>query len=93
VLEPLVEGGDQGAEAGARIASILYDRGDRIKAGEVLKRALTTDQTSVNGLVLGARMALDRGDVGEAREYAHKAAAVAPDAPAVRQALAATAEP
>ena len=54
---------------------------------------LAQDQSSVAGLLLKARMALDAHDTAGAREYAHKAAAVAPEAPAVREFLAALSEP
>jgi hypothetical protein len=39
-------------------------------------------------LLLKARMSLDGGDAASARELVHRAAAVAPDAPAVRDMLA-----
>lgn len=71
-----------------RIASIRYDRGDRGEAGELLDRVLNRDPSSVEALLLKTRIALDRNDVSAARDYAHRAAAIAPDEPSVRNMLA-----
>jgi predicted Zn-dependent protease len=79
---------DEGGAVKVRIASILYDRGDRSKAATMVDELLAHDQASVNGLLLKARMSLDGGDTASARELVHRAAAVAPDAPAVRDMLA-----
>jgi Tfp pilus assembly protein PilF len=74
------------------VASLLYDRGDRKTAEGLVDGLLGQNQSSVNGLVLKARMALDARDTAEAREYAHRAAAVDPESPAVRDLLAALSE-
>jgi tetratricopeptide (TPR) repeat protein len=79
---------DQGGAARVRMASILYDRGERSKAAEMVDQVLTQDQSSLNGLLLKARMSLDNGDAAAARDYTHRAAEVDPDAPAVREMLA-----
>jgi tetratricopeptide (TPR) repeat protein len=92
ILKELMARGDEGGAAKARAASILYDRGDREQASKMIDEILRQDQSSVAGLLLKARMALDAHDTARAREYAHKAAAVAPQAPAVRDLLAALAE-
>jgi predicted Zn-dependent protease len=80
---------DEGGAAKMRVASILYDRGDRSKAATMVDDLLEHNQSSVDGLLLKARMSLDGGDAASARELVHRAAAVAPDAPAVRDMLAA----
>ena len=59
----------------------------------MIDEILAQDQSSVAGLLLKARMALDAHDTARAREYAHRAASVAPQSPAVRDLLAALAEP
>ena len=79
---------DQGGAARVRVASILYDRGERSKAAEMVDEVLTHDQSSLNGLLLKARISLDNGDAAAARDYTHRAAEVDPDAPAVREMLA-----
>jgi Tfp pilus assembly protein PilF len=79
---------DTGGAAKVRVASILYDRGEHSKAATIVDELLAHDQASVNGLVLKARMSLESGDAASAREYAHRAAEVDPDAPAVRDMLA-----
>ena len=73
----------------ARIASITYDRGDRPKAAALIDQVLARHQSNVDAMLLKARMALDERDFATARDYAHRAAAIAPDAPAVRNILAA----
>jgi len=79
---------DEGGSAKARVASILYDRGDRSKAATMVDELLERNQSSLDGLLLKARISLDGGDAASAREYVHRAAAVDPDAPAVRDMLA-----
>ena len=79
---------DGGGAAKVRIASILYDRGEREKAGTMVDDVLQRDQASINGLLLKARISLDGGDAAAARDYVHRAAEVAPDTPAVRDMLA-----
>ena len=79
---------DEGGAAKVRVASILYDRGEHSKAATMVDELLAHDQASVNGLLLKARMSLDGGDAASARDYVHRAAEVAPDAPAVRDMLA-----
>ena len=49
---------------------------------------LAQNQASVDGLLLKARISLEGGDAAAAREFVHRAAEVAPDAPAVREMLA-----
>ena len=93
VLNDLMTKRDEGGAAKARAASILYDRGDRQQAAGMIDEILARDQSSVAGLLLKARMALDAQDTARAREYAHRAASVAPQSPAVRDLLAALAEP
>ena len=93
VLKDLMANRDAGGEAKARAASIVYDRGEREEAARMVDEILAQDQSSVAGLLLKARIALDAHDTARAREYAHKAAAVAPQAPAVRELLAALSEP
>jgi Tfp pilus assembly protein PilF len=93
VLNDLMADRDAGGEAKARAASIAYDRGERAEAARMVDEILAQDQSSVAGLLLKARMALDAHDTAGAREYAHKASAVAPEAPAVRDFLAALSEP
>jgi Tfp pilus assembly protein PilF len=90
VLEPLAAADDPGGVARARMAAILYDRGDRAEAARVVDELLAED-SGVDGLVLKARMSLDAPDMAQARDYAHRAAAVAPPSPAVRDVLAAIA--
>ncbi len=91
VLHSPQAAGQQGA-VDARVASITYDRGDRAKAAKLIDQALDRDQSNVDAMLLKARMALDQHDVATSREYTHRAAAIAPDAPAVRNLLAATRE-
>jgi predicted Zn-dependent protease len=74
----------------ARVAAIMYDRGDRAHATKLVDQVLEQHQSNVNALLLKARMSLDDNDVAKAREFAHRAAAITPDAPAVRNMLAAT---
>jgi tetratricopeptide (TPR) repeat protein len=88
VLSAVSTNDDTGGAARTRVASILYDRGDRQKATRIVDELLGHDQSSVDGLVLKARMALDDGDTATARELVHRAAGIAPDAPAVRDLLA-----
>ena len=71
------------------VAAILYDRGERAKASDVIDGLLTEEPSNVDGLVLKARMSLGDSDVAHAREYAHRAASMAPNAAAVREVLAA----
>lgn len=80
----------QDPAAGTRMASIMYDRGDRPKAAALVDQLLERQQTNVQALLLKARMALDDSDLAKAREFAHRAAAIQPDAAAVRNMLAAT---
>jgi Tfp pilus assembly protein PilF len=87
VLSGVSQADDNGGAARSRMASILYDRGDRPKAARIVDELLEHEQSSVDGLLLKARMALDDGDAGTAREYVHRAAGIAPDAPAVREML------
>jgi predicted Zn-dependent protease len=87
VLGKVSPRGESGA-AKMRVASILYDRGERSKAATMVDELLEHNQSSVDGLLLKARMSLDGGDAASARELVHRAAAVAPDAPAVRDMLA-----
>jgi tetratricopeptide (TPR) repeat protein len=92
VLKGVTDEQDPSGAARSRVASILYDRGDRKTAEGLVDGLLGQNQSSVNGLVLKARMALDARDTAEAREYAHRAAAVDPESPAVRDLLAALSE-
>ena len=80
----------QEAAVKSRMASIIYDGGDRGKALAMVDQVLERHQSNVGALLLKARMSLDDGDVAKAREYAHRAAEVQPDTPAVRNMLAAT---
>ena len=89
VLKELTPEKDQSGAAGARVASIVYDRGDRQTAESLVDKVLGQNRSSVNGLVLKARMALDARDTALARDYAHRAASVDPESPAVRDLLAA----
>jgi len=82
----------QQAAVEARVASITYDRGDRAKAAALIDQVLARYQSSVDAMLLKARITLDERDVATARDYAHRAAAIAPDAPAVRNILAAANE-
>jgi tetratricopeptide (TPR) repeat protein len=88
VLEPLAAKREAGP-AGTRVAAILYDRGDRAKAGQVVDELITTDPSNVEALVLKARISLNEHNVAQAREYAHRAATMAPRAASVREVLAA----
>jgi Tfp pilus assembly protein PilF len=88
ILEPLTRTRDEGGAARTRMAAILYDRRDRAGATKLVDGVLSSDQSSVTALLLKARMALDAGDLAAGSDYAHKAATVAPDAPAVRSMLA-----
>jgi tetratricopeptide (TPR) repeat protein len=88
VLKPLANT-DRSAAAIARVAAIVYDRGDHAEAARLIGALLVKDPSNVEGLLLQARMALNEGELHEAREFAKKAAALAPDAPAVRTVLAA----
>jgi len=90
VLQPMTVGKrDEGSLAKSRVAAILYDRGERAKASDVIDGLLTEEPSNVDGLVLKARMSLGDSDVAHAREYAHRAASMAPNAAAVREVLAA----
>lgn len=80
--------GRQQSAVDVRIASITYDRGDHAKAGALVDQVLTREPSSVDALLLRARIALDSNDASAARDYAHRAAEIAPDAPAVRNMLA-----
>ena len=93
VLSQVEPATDENGAARARVASILYDRGERSKAAGIVDELLQHEQLSVNGLLLKARMSLDSGDAATARDYVHRAAAIAPDSPAVRDMLAAVAAP
>jgi type IV pilus assembly protein PilF len=88
VLSKVSAKDQSGAAARVRVASILYDRGERSEAAAMVEEVLTQDHSSLNGLLLKARMSLDNGDAAAAREYTHRAAEVDPDAPAVREMLA-----
>ena len=90
VLEPLAAGPDRGGVARARVAAILYDQGDRTAAARAVDELLAQDP-GVDGLILKARMSLNAPDMAQARDYAHRAAALAPQSPAVRDVLAAIA--
>ena len=92
VLKGLSPEQDQSGAARARVASIFYDRGDHQTAEGLVDAVLGQNRSSVNVLLLKARMALDARDTAQAREYAHKAAAVDPESPAVRDLLAAMSE-
>jgi Tfp pilus assembly protein PilF len=92
VLEGVAPEKDQSGAARARMASIIYDRGDRQAAESLVDDLLRQNRSSVNGLVLKARIALDARDTAQARDYAHKAAAVDPESPAVRDLLASLSE-
>ena len=91
VLNQLTTRDEEGA-ARTRIASILYDRGDREKAAGVVDQVLERDRSSVTALLLKARMALDAHDTARAREFAQQAAAVSPESSAVHDMLVALAE-
>lgn len=73
--------------ARTRAATILYDRGDRKRATEIVDNVLAADQTNVQGLLLKAKIALDSGDGATARELTHRAAQMSPNDTAVRQML------
>ncbi|HEY7292712.1 MAG TPA: tetratricopeptide repeat protein [Vicinamibacterales bacterium] len=76
----------------ARTASILYDRGDHDKASTMVDELLDRDPSNVSGLLLRARMAIDAHDTARARDYAHRAATIAPNDAAVRDMLATLSE-
>jgi tetratricopeptide (TPR) repeat protein len=82
ILKTLVDAND--AAATARVAAILYDRGDRQGAAQMLDRLLARDPSNVGGLVVRARIALNNGDLEQAHEYSRRAGAIAPDSAAVR---------
>jgi Tfp pilus assembly protein PilF len=83
VLESAIKADPSGAVR-ARVASIVYDRGDRDAATRMLDELLVHDQSNVNGLALRSAMALDAGDIATARTWLQRAMAVAPNAPVVR---------
>jgi Tfp pilus assembly protein PilF len=83
---------DSSGEARARLASIMYDRGDRAGAESMVDGLVQRDPSNVSGLLLQARIALDAGDTSRARDLAHRAAVIAPSSPAVRDMLAALAD-
>jgi len=83
---------DSSGEAKARMASIMYDRGDRDGAGRLVDSLVQDDPSNAAGWLLQARMALDAGDANKARDLAHRAAVAAPDSPAVRGMLSAIAD-
>ena len=89
VLEPVTKTRTQSGAARTRIAAILYDRGQRAPATQLVDDVLTHDDSNISGLVLRARMSLDEHDTARARDLVHRAASVAPSAPAVRDLLAA----
>lgn len=79
---------DGDGAARTRVATILYDRGDRKRAGSIIDSVLASSQTNVAGLLLKARIAMDEGDGASARELTHRAAQMSPNDAAVRQMLA-----
>jgi tetratricopeptide (TPR) repeat protein len=89
VLQPLAMGADAGGAARGRVAAILYDRGQRPQAAQIVDGLLKEDASNLNALLLKARMSLDVSDIADAREYAHRAAEMSPGAAAVREVLAA----
>jgi len=90
VLQPMTVGTrPEGSLAKTRVAAILYDRGDRAKAVQAVDGLLTDEPSNVDALVLKARMSLGESDIAHAREYAHRAAEMAPRAAAVREVLSA----
>jgi Tfp pilus assembly protein PilF len=88
VLESVPATRDGEGAARTRLASLLYDRGDRAKATAIVEELLGQDQGNVTGLLLKSRIAFDARDTAVARDYAHRAAQIAPSAPAVRDMLA-----
>ena len=88
VLEAVPATRDGEGAARTRLASLLYDRGEKTKASAIVEELLQQDRGNVTGLLLKSRMALDKQDVAVAREYAHRAAQIAPSSPAVREMLA-----
>jgi tetratricopeptide (TPR) repeat protein len=89
VLQPLTSRPKDSGVVKSRVAAILYDRGDREKATQVVDDLLAEEPSNVNALVLKARMSLAVQDIPNARGYAHRAAEMAPRAAAVREVLAA----
>jgi tetratricopeptide (TPR) repeat protein len=89
VLQPLTSSPKESGVAKSRVAAILYDRGDREKATRAVDDLLAEEPSNVNALVLKARMSLAVQDIPNARDYAHRAAEMAPRAAAVREVLAA----
>jgi predicted Zn-dependent protease len=90
VLEGLMRTPHPDSAGVARLAAIQYDRGERDKARNLVDELVARDPSSVDGLVLQARMTLDRGEPARAKDYAQRAAIIAPDSPAVRVMLTAT---
>jgi len=70
-----------------RIASILYDRGEHDAATKMLDDSLTRNPSDVGGLLLQARLSMDKHDTMRARDLIHRAAALAPSSPAVKTML------
>jgi Tfp pilus assembly protein PilF len=89
VLEPLMAGRDDSGVAAGRVAAIAYDRGERARAAQIVDDLLARNSSNIDALLLRARMSLEDHDVAEAREYAHRAASMAPREAAVREVLAA----
>ena len=89
VLEPLMAGRDHSSDATTRVAAILYDRGERTRAAQLVDDLLVGDPSDIDALLIKARMSLGDRDIANAREFAHRAAAMAPQAAAVREVLAA----
>lgn len=88
VLNAVPQGNDGDGAARTRLATILYDQGDRQRASTLVETLLAGDQANVPGLLLKARIKLDEGDSASARDLAHRAAQIAPGSSAVRQMLA-----
>jgi tetratricopeptide (TPR) repeat protein len=87
VLQPLATR-EGNVEAKGRLAALLFDRGDREGSARVVDQLLVDEESNVNGLVLKARLSLAGDDLASARDFLHRAAAVDPNAPAVRDMMA-----
>jgi len=79
---PASRDGDGGVRT--RLASLLYERGDKSEASALVDAVMAGDQTNVSAWLLKARIALDAGDRAAAREFTHEAMQLAPSDPAVR---------
>src|SRR5262249_22679067 len=75
---------DSDGDVRTRVASLLYERGEKSEASALVDAVVDANLMNVSAWLLKARMALDAGDRAGARRYTHEAMQLAPSDPAVR---------